>query len=136
VEGGAAEVGLGATRPDIGQGAMLAVPVNRDVQLGPDPFSDFTRHVPSLVQRAVPERHDRHHVRTANAWMHAYVSSHIDLVHSDAHRSNQCLDQPFRLRGQRDDDAMMVGIRVDIKDMGVPGGGTGDRADHVAPPAL
>src|SRR5205814_5242197 len=56
--------------PDVGQAVALpvAVEVDRDLELRPDPLTDCVSNLTALVERGPAERHDGHHVGRADAW--------------------------------------------------------------------
>ena len=121
VEVRASQVQAGAAGPDVGQRPVLAIPVDGDAQLAPDALADLSRDLTRRIQRAPAEWHDRDHVGRPDTRMDARVRAHVDALHGRADRGQQPVDEPVPLRGERDDGAVMVGIRVDIEDVRAPG---------------
>ncbi len=137
VEVGSAEVWLGASRANVRERPLLAVSIEEDgdVEAGPDAPADLVRNIATRVDGGRAHRHDRHHVCGANAWMDAGMLAQVDALRCGGDRPEKGLDQPLAQRQQRHDDAVVVGIGVDVEHVRRFGGG-GDGIDHRAVLAL
>jgi len=108
----------------------VAVEIDGNFQVHPHALTQCAGDLVGLGKGGAAERHDRNDVSRSNARVDPAVFAKVDVPQCHLDRSHQRIYQLGLLTDKRNDDAIVVGVCVDVEKVGA-GSGSGELGDDI-----
>ena len=110
--------------------AQLAVEEDRKLELSTDPLRKQQRRRTGALHVIRPHRDKRHDVGRTDPRVHALVAPQVDACLRNGDRGEERVDHLGVVADERENGAVVVGIRVDVEQPGTCGELLSEQADH------
>ena len=99
-------------RPALRARCSGLVEVYRDAEVAPYPFTGTMSDRHAVGQGRAFERHERHHVRRADPWMHPAMPAEIDALDCHPNPCECCIAHGLRRAGECNHRAIVIRVHL------------------------